>query len=58
MGRPQPNMPKDTLTFRIEPDMKAALDALAAPGRDRSYIIKSMRQSMPIWILSVARLRT
>jgi len=31
---------KDTLTFRIEPDTKTALDALAeALDRDRSYII-------------------
>jgi predicted transcriptional regulator len=34
------HMAKDTLTFRIEPDTKAALDALAgALDRDRSYII-------------------
>jgi predicted transcriptional regulator len=33
-------MPKDTLTFRIEPVTKAALDALAsALDRDRSYLI-------------------
>jgi predicted transcriptional regulator len=33
-------MPRATLTFRIEPDAKAALDALAsALDRDRSYII-------------------
>jgi predicted transcriptional regulator len=31
---------KDTLTFRIEPETKAALDALAGVlDRDRSYII-------------------
>lgn len=33
-------MPRETLTFRIEPETKAALDALAsAMDRDRSYII-------------------
>ena len=31
---------KDTLTFRIEPDTRVALDALAAAlDRDRSFII-------------------
>jgi predicted transcriptional regulator len=33
-------MPRETLTFRIEPETKAALDTLAsALDRDRSYII-------------------
>ena len=36
------HMAKNTLTFRIEPDTKAALDALAGSlDRDRSYIINA-----------------
>ncbi len=35
-------MAKDTLTFRIDPDTKTELDALAAAlDRDRSYIINA-----------------